>query len=62
MFAVQHKDLFITNIESNNLETRQSNNLHIPQENLSIYQKEAYYSGIKILTNYPLILRMLMVI
>jgi hypothetical protein len=27
MFVVQHKDLFITSMDSHNLETRQSNNL-----------------------------------
>jgi hypothetical protein len=53
MFVVQHKDLFITSIESHNLETRQSNNLYIPQANLSIYQKGAYYSGIKIFNKLP---------
>jgi hypothetical protein len=36
MFVVQHKDLFITSIDSHNLETRQSNNLYTPQANLSV--------------------------
>jgi hypothetical protein len=53
MFVVQHKDLFITSIESHNLETRQSNNLYIPQGNLSIHQKGAYYLGIKIFNKLP---------
>jgi hypothetical protein len=53
MFVVQNKNLFITNIENHNLETRQSNNLYIPQANLNIYQKEAYYSGIKISNKLP---------
>ena len=52
MFVVQHKDLFITSIKSHNLETRQSN-LYIPQANLTIYQKGAYYSGIKIFNQLP---------
>ena len=30
------------------------NNLYLPQANLTIYQKEAYYSGIKIFNNLPL--------
>jgi hypothetical protein len=29
------------------LDTRQRNNLYLPQANLTTYQKEAYYSGIK---------------
>jgi hypothetical protein len=48
IFVVQHKDHFITNIDSHNLETRQSINLYTPQANLSIYQKGAYYSGVNI--------------
>jgi hypothetical protein len=36
------------------LDTRQRNNLHLPQANLTIYQKEACYSGIKIFNKLPL--------
>jgi len=36
------------------LDTRQRNNLYLPQANLTIYQKGAYYSGIKIFNNLPL--------
>jgi len=50
MFAVQN-DLFSTNIENHNIDTRQRNNLYLPQANLTIYQKGAYYSGIKVLNN-----------
>jgi hypothetical protein len=35
------------------LDTRQRNNLYLPQANLTIYQKGAYYSGIKIFNNLP---------
>jgi hypothetical protein len=48
MFVVQNKNLFMTNNENHNLDTRQRNNLYLPQANLNIYQKGAYYSGIKI--------------
>jgi hypothetical protein len=61
MFAVQHKNLFIISMDSHSLETRQSNNLYTPWANLSVDQKGAYYSGVKIYINCPLILRMLMV-
>ena len=47
MFVVQNKNLFITNIEYHNLETRQSNNLYIPQANLTIYQKRSLLFGDK---------------
>ena len=54
MFEVQNKNLFMTNNENHNLDTRQRNNLYLPQANLTIYQKGAYYSGIKIFNNLPL--------
>jgi hypothetical protein len=54
MFVVQSKNLFLTNNENHNLDTRQRNNLYLPQANLTIYQKGAYYSGIRIFNNLPL--------
>jgi hypothetical protein len=45
MFVVQHEDLFITSMDSHNLETRQSNNLYTPQANLSVYKKEPIILG-----------------
>jgi hypothetical protein len=59
MCVVQRKDLSTTNIESHNLETRQSKNLYAPQANLSTFQKGASYSWIKFSRNYPLILRLI---
>ena len=54
MFVVQNKTFFLTNNENHNIDTRQRNNLYLPQANLTIYQKGAYYSGIKIFSNLPL--------
>jgi hypothetical protein len=54
MFVVQNNTPFFTNSENYNLDTRQRNNLHLPQANLTIYQKGACYSGIKIFNNLPL--------
>jgi hypothetical protein len=54
LFVVQNNTLFFTNRENYNLDTRQRNNLHLPQANLTIYQKGACYSGIKIFNNLPL--------
>jgi len=53
MFVVQNKNLFLTNNENHNLDTRQRNNLYLPQANLTIYQKVAYYLGIKFFNNLP---------
>ena len=54
MFVVQNKNLFQTKNENHNLDTRQRNSLYLPQANLKIYQKGAYYSGIKIFNNITL--------
>jgi hypothetical protein len=53
MFLIQNK-FFKINNENHNLDTRQRNNLYLPEANLTIYQKGAYYSGIKIFNNLPL--------
>jgi hypothetical protein len=53
MFLVQNKNLFSTNTENHNIGTRQRNKLHLPQANLTIYKKGAYYSGINIFNNLP---------
>ena len=57
MFVVQNKNLLLTNNENHNLDTRQRHNLYLPQANLTIYQKGAYYSGIKIFNNLPLLIK-----
>jgi len=54
MFVVQNKKYFLTNNESHNIDTRQRNDLHLPQANLTIYQRGAQYLGIKIFNNLPL--------
>ena len=36
------------------MDTRQRNNLYLPQAHLTTYQKGAYYLGIKIFNNLPL--------
>jgi len=56
MFVVQNKNFFLTDNENHNVDTRQRNNLYLPQANLTIYQKGAYYLGIKIFNNLPLLL------
>jgi len=54
MFVVQIINLFSTNVENHNNDTRQRNNLYLPQAYLTIYQKGAYYLGINIFNNLPL--------
>ena len=54
MFVVQNKNRFSTNTENRNIDTRKRNNLYLPQANLTIYQRGAYYLRIKIFNNLPL--------
>jgi hypothetical protein len=44
----KQKIFFLTNDESHNIDSRQRNDLHLPQANLTIYQRGAQYLGIKI--------------
>jgi len=44
----------LTNNENHNLDTRQRNNLYLPQANLTIYHKGTYYFGITIFNNLSL--------
>jgi len=53
VFVGQNKSLFLTNNVNHNLDTRQRNNLYLPQANLTLYQGGAYYLGIKIFNNLP---------
>jgi len=54
IFVVQNKTLSLTNTENCNLDTRQRNNLYLPQTNITTCQKGAYYSRIKIFNNLAL--------
>jgi hypothetical protein len=53
-FVVNNKDLFMTIYKIHNIRTRQSNNLHLLQDNLTIYQQGIHYSGIKHFNKLPL--------
>jgi len=53
IFVVENKKLFYVYSEIHNINTTQNFNLHQPQANLTLYQKGAYYSGIKVFNNIP---------
>jgi hypothetical protein len=53
MYVVENKSIFELNSEIHDINTRQNSNLYQPQANLTLYQKGAYYSGIKIFNNLP---------
>src|SRR5215510_15084503 len=54
LFIVNNRDYFVKNSVYHNIYTRQRNNLHLPQVTLAMYQKEVYYSGIKIFNGLPM--------
>ena len=48
LFVVKYNDLYSTNQEIHNINTRPNINLHLPVCNLTLFQKGAYFSGIKL--------------
>jgi hypothetical protein len=55
LFMVKNKSLFLSNSEIHTVNTRNSNNLHYPSCNITVFQKRTYYLGVKILINFHLI-------
>jgi hypothetical protein len=53
LFVVDNKRYFKENSDTHNINTRTISNLHQPTANLAEYQKEAYYSGIKVYNSLP---------
>jgi hypothetical protein len=47
-FFVNNQENFQTNLSINNINTRNKHQLHRPTANLSCFQKNAFYSGIRI--------------
>jgi len=54
LFVVKSKDLYTTNQEICNINTRSNINLHPPVCNLTVFQKGAYFSGIKLFNHLSL--------
>ena len=50
---VKNKEIFTTNQEIHSRNTRSVTNLHLPLCNLALFQKGAYYSGIKLFNQLP---------
>ena len=53
LFVAKNKDLYESNSEIHNINTRFSSNLHTPAANLTTFQKRPFYFGIKIFNNPP---------
>jgi len=56
MYSALNKDLYSNNQETHNVNTRSNKNLHLPVCNLTLFHKEAYFSGIKLFNQLPLII------
>jgi hypothetical protein len=54
LFVVKNNGLYTNNQEIHNITTRSSINLHPPVRKLTVFQKGAYYSGIKLFNHLPL--------
>jgi hypothetical protein len=53
LFAVNNIEKFQTISNIHNISKRYTYNLHVPNTNLSKYQKGVYYAGIKLFNNLP---------
>ena len=53
IYAVNNKHLFTRILEVHNHDTRSAKNFHLPVTNLTMYQKGAYYTGMKIFYYLP---------
>ena len=60
LFVSKHNHLFTTNFNTHNIQTRHSDNLHVPSSSLTVFQKGIYFSGIKIFNKLPVELKQLM--
>ena len=53
LFVTKNKDQFLSNSQVQKISSRQTSDMYVPIENLAIYQKGVYYSGIKIYSHLP---------
>jgi hypothetical protein len=53
LFVAKNRDLYESNSEIHNVNTRYSSDLHTPMANLATFQKGPYYFGIKLFNHLP---------
>jgi hypothetical protein len=53
LFVTKNRNLFITNYDNHNIQTRQGDNLHLPSSSLTLYQNGAYFTDIKNFNKLP---------
>jgi hypothetical protein len=54
LFVSYNKALLSSDIDAHNIATGQSQNLHLPQANLTVYWKGVYYAVIKVFNKIPI--------
>jgi hypothetical protein len=54
LFVSYNKALFPSNTSYHTIATRQSPDLHLPQANLTVYQKQVYYAGTEMFNKLPI--------
>jgi hypothetical protein len=59
VFLVNNKEYFKENSELYDIKTRNNKNSFQPQSNLSAYQKDPHYAGIKLCNNLPTQIKLL---
>jgi len=59
VFVTKDRDLFLSNSEIHDINTRYNYNLHLPTTNLTLVQKGVLYSGSRIYNHLPLNIKIL---
>ena len=54
VFVKKNRELFLSNSEVHDMNTRYNKNLHLPSTNLTLVQKGVLYSGSRIFNRLPL--------
>jgi hypothetical protein len=56
---INNRHMFTTNQEVHNINTRYNHKFHVPNYNLTTFQKGMYYTGIKLFNHFPSSIRSL---
>ena len=59
LFVVNNRNYFTPNSVFYDSHTKHRNDLHLPQATLAMYQKGAYYSGVKVFNSLPTALKVI---
>jgi len=57
LLVIQNRGYFTSNSSFHNTDTRQKNDLHLPQVSLTMYQKGVLYSGIVVFNALPMTIK-----